>query len=488
MTNPAFLSAARLARLVRSRKIGALELLELYAARIRKYDSGINAVVVKDMARARRAARAADAVLAKPRTAMTPPPLFGVPMTVKESFDVAGLPTTWGLEAFKDTRAGSDALAVQRLRAAGAVVFGKTNVPVLLADYQSFNPVYGSTSNPWDLERVPGGSSGGSAAALAAGLTALEYGSDIAGSIRNPAHFCGVYGHKPTFGLVPTRGHTVHGAVAPADILSVGPLARSAEDLALALAATAGPDAPEGGAMKLALPRPLQRSLKEFRVAVLATHETSEVDESVQAQLHALGRFLSRQGAKVSYKARPAFDLDEANRVFIQLLRAATSWLQPPELFARFQQVAREAPADDRGYRAQMARGNTMLHRDWLLLNEQRQRMRLAWADFFRDWDLLLCPVAAVPASPHQQTGERWERMVTVNGRAQPSTQQMFWCGWTGMAGLPATAAPVGLTQAEQLPVGVQIVGPQYGDLSCIAFARLLEREYYRFTPPAGYD
>lgn len=473
----AFLSAARLARRVRSRKIGALELLELFLNRIEKYDSKINAVVVRDFARARKAARAADAVLARPKSQPKLPPLFGVPVTVKESFDMAGLPTTWGLPELKDTRATGDSHVVQKLREAGAVVFGKTNVPVLLADYQTYNPIYGTTRNPWNPERTPGGSSGGAAAALAAGLTGLDFGSDIAGSIRNPAHFCGVFGHKSTYGMVSARGHTVHGAIAPADILALGPLARSAEDLQLALCLTAEDLRP-----------PQKRALRELRIALVTTDATAEVDNSVQEPLLALGKFLSRLGAKVDTRARPVFDLDEAHRVFISLLRAATSWLQPAERIAAFQKMAKDLPPDDRGYLAQMVRANTMLHRDWLFFNEARHRMAAAWAEFFRKWDFVLCPAAATAAPPHMQSGERWERMLDVNGRRQPSTTQMFWAGWTGMAGLPGTVAPIGLTKADKLPVGVQIVGPQGGDLDCIAFARLLERDYYRFTPPPRYE
>jgi amidase len=486
-TNPAFQSASQLARMVRTKKIGALELLELYAKRVAKYDRKINAVVVKDLARARKAARAADAALARPKTAGPFGPLFGVPMTVKESFNVAGLPTTWGLPELKDERIKSDAVAVQKLRDAGAVIFGKTNIPVVLADWQTFNPVYGGTSNPWNLGHTPGGSSGGAAAAVAAGLTGLEFGSDIAGSIRTPAHYCGVYGHKPTWGILSTEGHTLRGAVAKADMMAIGPLARSADDLALALSLTAGPDDIDGVGWKLALPKPAKRSLGEFRIAVLTTDPTAEVDESVQAQILALAKFLSKQGAKVSTRARPAFDHDEAHRTFIQLLRSATSGHQTQKRFEQLRKIAQDLPAKDNSYYAQMARGNTLSHKDWLAWNEKRHKMRLAWAEFFHDWDLLLCPAAPSPAFSRNEQGERWERMIMINGKPQPSTTGMFWAGYPGMVGLPATVAPVGLTR-DGLPVGVQIIGPQFADLSCIGFAQLLEREYHAFVAPPGYE
>jgi hypothetical protein len=266
MTDAPFRSALDLAAAIRARQVGARELLDLYVDRIGRLDPRINAVVVRDEEAARAQADAADAALAK---GTLRGPLHGVPMTVKESFDLAGHPTTWGLPDYREHRAAEDALAVQRLKAAGAVVFGKTNVPVLLADWQSYNPIYGCTNNPWDVTRSPGGSSGGSAAALAAGLTALEMGSDIGASIRNPAHYCGVYGHKPTWGICPPRGHGLDGALTVADIAVIGPLSRSAGDLRVALEAMAGPDEIEAGAWTLTLSAARRQRLKDWRVAVM---------------------------------------------------------------------------------------------------------------------------------------------------------------------------------------------------------------------------
>ena len=484
MTDIAFSPARELARLIRAKRIGCLELLEHYLARVARHNPALNAIVATRLPAARQAAREADSALRRRGVAL--PPLHGVPMTVKESFDVTGLPTTWGLPEFKTPRARRHALVVERLLAAGANVFGKTNVPVMLADWQSFNPVYGTASNPWDVTRTPGGSSGGAAAALAAGLSGLEYGSDIGASIRNPAHYCGVFGHKPTYQIVSPRGHHLGEAVSVADIAAVGPLGRSAADLEIALRATAGPDPIDGAGWRLALPAPGWRSARGLRVAVLLTHATAEVDASVQAPIQALARFLSKQGARVSERARPAFDPDEAHRVYIQLLRFATAGRQPDEQHEAFMRARGRLAPDDMSYYAQFVRGTTMAPREWAWLNERRHQMRLAWADFFRDWDVLLCPTAATAAFPHMQTGERWERMVSVNGTPQPSTTQMFWAGYSGMCFLPSTVAPVGLTP-EGLPVGVQIVGPQYGDLATIRFAQLIEREYHAFVAPPGY-
>jgi amidase len=408
-------------------------------------------------------------------------------MTIKESYDVIGMTTTWGLPELKDNFPQRDALAVERFRNAGAVLFGKTNVPTMLGDWQTFNAIYGTTNNPWDLSRVPGGSSGGSAAALAAGLTALEAGSDIGASIRDPAHFCGVYGHKPTFGICPTNGQALPGIVAAQDITVVGPLARSADDLELALSVMAGPDEIEGRGMRLSLPVCRKRSLREFRVAVMLSAETAEVDRSVQDCIQTLAEFAAKAKAKVSDTARPEIDTADAHHVFIQLLRAATSRGQSDEVFARNFEAAQKVDRSATDYRSWMLTGNTMSHRDWLHWNEMRHRMRHAWARFFEKYDVLLCPVGATPAFPHNQSGERWERMVNVNGKPQPSTTQMFWAGFSGMAYLPSTVAPAGMSP-EGLPVGVQIVGPQYGDLTCIRFAQLLEREFRGFVPPDGYE
>jgi len=262
--NTAFWSATKLAAALRRKSIGALELFELYAARIAKHNQALNAIIHMDLDAGRKAARAADRAKGKKG------PLHGVPMTVKESFDVAGWPSTWGMPECKGNVAKRDALAVARLKKAGAIVFGKSNVPVLLADWQSFNPIYGTTNNPWDLKRTPGGSSGGSAAALAAGLTGLEIGSDIGASIRNPAHYCGVYGLKPTWALCSPKGHALPGVVHPGDIAAIGPLARSAADLHLALDLIAGPDDVDGAGWKPALAKPKLKSFRQLPVAVMA--------------------------------------------------------------------------------------------------------------------------------------------------------------------------------------------------------------------------
>jgi len=483
MTAPHFRSAKQLASDIRRRKIGCLEALDLFLARVDRFNPQLNAIVASDVAAARRRARQADAALRKGKVWG---PLHGVPMTVKESYDVVGMPTTWGLSELKNNMPPRNALAVDRLLGAGGVLFGKTNVPSWLADWQSFNPVYGTTNNPWDLSRTPGGSSGGSAAALAAGLTGFEAGSDIGASIRNPAHYCGVYGHKPTYGIVPPRGQALPGRVAQGDISVVGPMGRSADDLALGLSVMAGADEIDHAGWRLALPAPRRKALREFKVAVMRTDPVSEVDDEVQARVQAVADFLAGKKAKVSDTARPAIDTAEAQRVYVFLLRAATAGRQTSEQFGRNAEIARGLRPDDESYYARMTRANVAPHRDWLAANEARHQMRWRWAEFFRDYDLLLCPAAASPAFPHDHAGERHERTIAVNGRRVPTTDQLFWAGYPGVAFLPSTVAPAGFSRAG-LPIGVQIVGPQYGDRTCIELARLLEREFQGFVPPPGY-
>ena len=472
----AFESATRLAAMVRSGETTARDLLDHYIARVERLDGPINAVVVRNFERAR--ARAAMLDANGDRSA----PLFGVPMTVKESFDVAGLPTTRGHLEARDHRAGTSSLAIRRLEAAGAVIFGKTNVPVDLADWQSYNPVYGSTSNPWDLAHTPGGSSGGSAASMAAGFAGLELGTDIGGSVRVPAHYCGVFGHKPTWGLCPSYGDPATAPAAMTDISVLGPIARSAADLALALDVLAGPD-PAETALTLNLPPPRTTALKELRVAVWSHEPEQATDGELVAKLDELAAFLEREGATVSRTARPAFAAVDACHLYLRLLDTAwSSRLTEDVLAARRDGAARRGP-DDMSADAIMMRCVDMTHRAWLGLREQRAKYRRAWSAFFRDWDVLLCPPIATAALPHMQQGATWERSITIEGRTIAYNDMLFWPGLTCGYHLPASVAPLGFTRAG-LPMGVQIAGPIYGDRMTIAVAQLLEKAWLGFAAP----
>ncbi|HTW54750.1 MAG TPA: amidase [Stellaceae bacterium] len=481
MDNRAFASATRLAADIRDRKIGCVELLDFFLARADKYNPKLNAIIAWQVDKARGRARAADEALAKGESWG---PLHGLPMTVKESFNLAGLPTTFGNPVWKDNVPGANSVVVDRLQAAGAVIFGKTNVPYMLSDSQSYNDIYGVTNNPWDVTRGPGGSSGGEAATLAAGMSALGAGSDIAGSLRNPAHYSGVYGHKPTWGLIPTRGHGPPGVVTPTDISVVGPMARSADDLALALDILAGPDVLQQAAWRVALPAPRGNSLKDFRVAVWGSADEAPIDDGVATLIAAAVGAIRKAGATVDEGARPNVTMAENHRLFMQLLRAATAGRLTDEAFAEQVEIAAGLAPDDMSRRAHTARGAAMSHREWVRANEARSKLRYTWRDFFTRFDVLLAPVAATAAYAHDHNPDVDARRVIVNGRPGPHVD-IVWNGLAALSYLPATAAPIGLT-ADGLPVGLQIIGAEGDDRTTIEFARLLAGEIGGFTPPPG--
>jgi amidase len=483
MDEVAFRSAVALARALRERQIGSRELLEHYVSRIERLNPRLNAVVTLDLERARRAADAADAARVRGETLG---PLHGLPMTVKDALETAGLRTTCGVPDLAAHVPAADATVVARLRAAGAVVFGKTNTPTWAMDVQTYNPVFGTTNNPWDPARAPGGSSGGAAVALAAGLTALEMGSDIGGSIRNPAHYCGVYGHKPTYGIVPCRGHLppAPGMLAEPDLGVVGPLGRSAEDLALALEVVAGPDEADATGWRLALPPPRRGALRDYRVAAWLDDPACPVDDPVRARLEAVVDALAAAGARVDVRAR-AVDFAEAYGDYLRLLLPVTMAGAPDAVIAGLvEQAARLGPDDD-GIAARLARFATARHRDWLAAHERRERHRAAWAAFFREHDVLLCPASPVAAIRHDQAGDVFTRTMLVNGRSRPYSEQIAWAGVIGMAWLPATVAPAGRTP-EGLPVGVQIVGPYLEDRTPLDVARRLADVVGGFEAPPG--
>jgi amidase len=479
----AFSSAAGLARELRARRVSSRELLEHYLARVAAHDPRVNAVVTLDADAARRAAAAADAALAAGRPVG---PLHGVPMTVKDTFETAGLRTVAGVPELADHVPAADAAAVARLRAAGAVVFGKTNTPTWASDWQTVNPVFGRTSNPFDLARAPGGSSGGSAAALAAGLTGLELGSDIGGSIRVPAHWCGVCGHKPSFGIVPQRGHLPGrpGALGEADLNVVGPLARRVEDLELALDVLAGPLPDAARAWRLALPAARGAALRELRAAVWLDDPAYPADGEMERVLDEAVRALRSAGARVT-AARPDLDLRSALDTYLELFMPLNTRVQSDAEFrALVEGAERPAGAPD-SLLVRSLRATAIRHRDWLLADERRHALRARWETFFRDHDVLLCPVTLVPAIPHDERPFP-ARTVRVSGAERPYLELLAWPALVTVALLPATVIPVGRTR-EGLPVGVQIVGPYLEDRTPLAFARGAEEVLGGFAPPAAF-
>ena len=482
MSDVAFNSAVQLAQMIKDREIGSLELLEHYLDRGQQFNDPINAIVVHDTERAKKRAKEADEALARGEYWG---PLHGVSMTSKESFNVAGLPTTFGIPDFKDNIADVDALSIQRLKSAGAVIFGKTNVPLSLADFQSYNDIYGTTSNPWNLERIPGGSSGGSAAALSAGLTGFEIGSDIGGSIRNPAHFCGVFGHKPTWGLLPPRGHTPTATLAQPDLAAIGPLGRSSVDLELGLQIMAGPDEIDSAGYSLDLQKPSQKTLSEYRIAVWANDDISPVAKEVADRVKAVAQAVADAGGHFDSDARPDMDIEEGNDVYLTLLFSVMASRMPAEAFQKLKTHAESFDSDDQSPMAIQLRRQTATLWDYAQANEARTKMRWAWHEFFQTYDVLIAPIMATPAIKHDHSPVE-TRTIEVDGKTQPYFQQLFWPGLAICFYLPSTIIPTGLS-SEGLPIGIQIIGPQYGDLKTIGFAKLLEEAGFGFVPPSSY-
>ncbi|MFF3073610.1 amidase [Kitasatospora sp. NPDC057904] len=478
-----FESAENLAAALRSGDVTSLELTDAAIARIEREDGAVNAICVPDFDRARAAARSADEALARGEDR----PLLGIPVTVKESYDVAGLPTTWGLPQHRDHLPAEDAVQVARLRAAGAVVLGKTNVPVGLQDIQSFNGIYGTTGNPWDHTRTSGGSSGGSAAALASGFGALSIGSDIAGSLRTPAHFCGIYAHKPTLGLAAARGMALPSApVLPAelDLAVVGPMARTARDLTLLLDVMAGPDPLTFGvAYDLALPPARHERLADFRVLVLDEHPYIATGAAVRAGIDRVAAALLEGGARVDRHSPLLPDPAEAARLYTQLLISGATAHFPVEAYEELQSLAAALSPDDQSLDAVRLRAMVFTHRDWIVANNHRELHRHAWRQFFAEYDAVVCPITPTPAFPHDHTPDLRARSLDIDGVAHPYMDQLVWAGMATMPGLPATAIPAGRSP-EGLPVGVQIIGPMFEDRTPLKLAELLEERIGGFTAP----
>jgi len=453
-----FQSATDAAQAIRRKEVSSRELTELLLARIDVANSAVNAVVELQRDVALQEAAAADEASARGEDFR---PLHGVPMTIKDSFDVSGLHTTWGNPAFKEFVADSDATVARRLKKAGAIIVGKTNVAFMLGDFgQTGNELYGVTNNPWDTTRTPGGSSGGAAAALAAGMTFLEYGSDLVGSIRIPASFCGVYGLKPSAGIVPLTGFQPPGPPAgPSDMTymsAVGPLGRSARDLRTALSITGGPENQAAKAYSWALSPPLHTRLEDFHVGVVLDHEHAPVSSEVTALLSNAVDALARAGATVVEGWPEGVDPVQHYESFGFHVQTFFAFQQPGEDFAKFSEF----------------------------IDHENRRMaaRAAWNRYFNDIGVFLCPVNFTPAFPHD-TRPFEERTITTPEGERPYNDQAFWVSHASLPGLPAVAAPIGRTPGG-LPVGAQIVGPLYEDNTAITFAELFGDVIGGYEPP----
>jgi amidase len=456
-------TATELAAAIRSKELSSRELLATYLDRIERLNGPVNAVVTLAVERAQAEATAADEATARGDELG---PLHGLPITVKDAIETAGIRSTGGAIELTDHVPTVDAPAVARLRAAGAIVFGKTNLPRWSGDLQTFNEIFGTTNNPWDLERVPGGSSGGAATAVACGFTSFELGTDIGGSVRNPSHCCGVYGLKPSFGVVPQRGYLDHvgGGTTDADINVFGPLARSADDLDLLLGVLAGPPPEQAPAWRIDLPAPPARDLSGRRIALWLDDPACPIDAGYLAVLQRTATALEAAGAKVE-DAHPPVDFAEQVGLFSALISEAITPSMTPEA-------------------AQAFSGK---HVDWLAHQTARAALQQVWADWFVGWDALLCPVIPTPAFPHDQEGDFFSRTLIVNGESRSYLDNVSWAGLIGITGLPAAVPPVGPT-AGGLPVGVQVVTPYLHDRAAVQLAGLIaEASGTGYRTPAGF-
>jgi amidase len=460
MTIDATASATELAAAIRRKQSSSRELLELFVDRIDRLDGKVNAVVTRDLDRARDAATAADAATARGERLG---PLHGLPVTIKDAIATAGIRTTGGAFELKDNVPSEDPTDVAAIKTAGAIVFGKTNLPRWSGDLQSYNEMFGTTSNPHDPTRVPGGSSGGAGAAVASGFTSFEIGTDIGGSVRIPSHFNGVIGLKPSFGVVPQRGYVdaIDGGTVDADINVFGPIARSADDLDLLLDVLAGPPPEQRGAWRVDLPPARPTTARGLRVATWFDDPGCAVDRECIALFERAAASLEEQGAEI-VDDHPPIDAAQQRGLFAAMVTAAMVPSSPPEL--------------------EVMGGS---HADWLRNEKVRASLRHTWQAWFDDNDIdaLLCPVTPTAAFPHTQDGDMFSRTITVNGEDHPYLDNVGWTGLIGVIGLPAAVPPIGRT-AGGLPVGVQVVTPYLHDRQAIAVARLLGT----YAPPPGFE
>jgi amidase len=461
---PGFAAAAETADAVRKKRISVSDLVDSMFQRIDRYNPTLNAIVWQDRDQAMRRARQADEALARGNACGS---LHGVTVTIKESFAYSGSPNTWGIPALKDAISPRTAVAVERLESAGAIVIGKTNVPVMLGDWQTFNSIYGTTNNPWDLARTPGGSTGGGSAALAAGLGCLAVGSDLSGSIRIPAHFCGVYGHKPSLELVSLTGFQPgpwDGSPGyPMDLAVAGPLARNARDLTLALTVLGGANGDDAKAWAWRMPSPRHTRLQDFRVGYVLDDDTvGPVASDIRALYENVLSELSKVGARLDRGWPPAVDPQAHMRTFQYLL---------------FALVTADSGTDEREP-----------HARWLHETQRRLAFRSAWQQYFESHDVFLLPTAFTAAFPHDHTMPIENRVVeTREGKRSYVREMASWISVATVAGLPATVAPVGRTAAG-LPAGIQIVAPMWEDGTSIEFAALLSDVIEGFTPPPAFQ
>lgn len=476
-----FCSAQEAARAIRQREISSVELTTHLIERIHRYNPALNVVVTLQEDEALRRAADADEALARKELWG---PFHGIPVTIKDTFAIAGVRTTAGAPFLRDYVPSEDAAAVARLRNAGAIILGHTNVPWPAADWQTYNQVFGTTNNPWDVSRTPGGSTGG-AAAVAAGLSYLSLGTDLGGSIRVPAHFCGLYGHKPTLNLIPYRGQVPPPpGVPPQEEMSVaGVLARSAADLKTAIQVLGGPDREESIAYRWTLPPARGAKLSDYRIGFVIDDPRCPVSGPVQEVAAAAIEALRKAGAHLKEGWPDGVDAVQQYETYRYNLSAYFESFFPDDTPEKMRARAK----DDGTLEALEAWGweEPQIYQRFKAASYARLQARGIWQEFFKSYDAFLMPASFVAAFPHDHSRLKSRMLSTPEGSRQYE-DLLFWISFATMTGLPATVAPVGLTR-ENLPAGIQIVGPFLEDGTPIDLADKLAAIVGGFRRPPGY-
>lgn len=468
MDSLTYRSAVEMARMIRDKKISPVELVQAHLDRIERLNPQLNAFVSVDSARALEAARKAEAAVLQGATVG---PLHGVPVTIKSSIDVAGLRCETGSKLRAGHIAEADAPLVSRLKAAGAIVLGNTNVPEMLMAFETDNLLYGRTNSPWDLERTPGGSSGGEAAAIAAGCSAGGVGSDGAGSVRVPAHFSGICGLKPTPGRIPATGHFPP-SLGPFALLGVvGPLARTVADLQLLFEAIAGPDKGDACAAPVPLRRLSEAEVRKIRIGYFEDDGRTPVTPETRAAVRTAAEALKQQGFEVK-PFRPE-GLERARQLLWLFFGFGARMLLGKEFEGR---ASNQIPAlMQYALQAPLLTAEELLNA-WM----ERDQLVIGLAEQMENFPVLLCPVCAVPAFRHG------ERAWTINGQSVSYLDAMSYTPWFNLMGNPGVVVPVGRSP-EGLPIGVQVVARLHEEEVALAVAAQIEQAGGGWqAPPLG--
>lgn len=472
-------SAAALLEMLKNGETTSEELLDYYLERVKKFNDKVNAVIEVNEADARKRAKEADEARKRGESWG---PLHGLPITVKDVFLVKGFKISVGTSFYKDYEVTENADIINRLLNAGAIIYAKTNVPVWAADWQTYNNIYGTTNNPYDLSKTCGGSSGGAAASLASGFTTLEVGSDLGGSIRIPAHFCGVYGHRPTYGITSMYGHVPGdpGDRAVPDLSVTGALARTADDLNLMLDVITGAEYPANKAVTIKLPEYDKMELKDFKVIAWFDDDFCNVGSEMKEKYQELVENLRKRGVTVDCKRPEGYSLEETYKYMRFLSGGIVATGLAPFFRVVFGIMGALLGLHKKGKLAvgwrEYIRGMLKSHRTWLLYDEGRAKLKYKYMKLYDNYDVLLMPVAPWNAFRHDHKPIILRKLI-VDRKKRGYLEHIPWIAIPTVMGFPATSVPIGKDK-EGMPVNVQVVSGAYEDKKCIRFGKLLQEIY----------